>query len=182
VNQCLKGGWSAWKYYVFLWLSFIEDVSLVINNAFVFTCISQLLWVTEMHMSLRCSWSNVHICICDVWGFCVVFVPYIIYQIVSVVMFICERFLSMLRCERVFDMQWVMVLCDISLFASVPKRKLPFPGHPISWVSDWVIDWLIDWERSFIPRACNNGDHERNEILHKGSLGVRMLPERRIHA
>jgi len=33
----------------------------------------------------------------------------------------------------------------------IPKQKLQFHGHQISWVSEWVSDWV----RDFFPQACS---------------------------
>ena len=39
----------------------------------------------------------------------------------------------------------LVVTCHISVFKSFPKRKLQFPGHQISWVSDRVGDGVRDF-------------------------------------
>ena len=59
----------------------------------------------------------------------------------------------------------------------VSKRKLRFLADHISRVSEWVIEWLTEY-----AIFLSSGGGDRNEIWHKGSLGVRMMTERRKHA
>ena len=48
----------------------------------------------------------------------------------------------------------------------IPKCKLRFPGHQISWVSGLVIDYAI-----FLHGLAQQWGHESNKICYKGSLG-----------
>ena len=76
------------------------------------------------------------------------------------------------------------------LWLSVPKWKLWFTAHTISWVIDWLIHWLCANKRGewLIEYAIfHNGLAQprrspTNEIWHKDSLAVRMIPELWIHA
>ena len=63
-------------------------------------------------------------------------------------------------------------------FPQVPSQKLRFPGHQMSWVIDSLIDHaqisrVSDWlSMQFISiGSLSNGDHKRDEIWCKGSLG-----------
>ena len=69
----------------------------------------------------------------------------------------CLKNFERLFCHRLTEMtqtHWITGFGQI-----IPKRKLRFPVHQVSWViewvSEWVSEWLIDWVRDFSLRASS---------------------------
>ena len=65
----------------------------------------------------------------------------------------------------------------VHMCVTVCKRKLRFPAHQISWVSDRVIEYAI-----FLLGLAQQCRMQQKLNLAHLSLGVRMMPELRVHA
>jgi len=69
----------------------------------------------------------------------------------------------------------LLIVCLLSRYSKV-KASVPGESNKLG---EWLSDWLST--RFFSAGQCSNRGHERNKILHKGSLGgLRMMPEHRI--
>ena len=69
-------------------------------------------------------------------------------------------------------MMMLQKIVDASHF--IPKRKLRFPGHQMSWVSNWLTDWVHDYS----PWTSSATEAEKEtKFGTKVVYGVRMMPE-----